>query len=128
MFYPALALQESCWYLPQGYLNYQIEVRKHSDHFFSFLTSKISTISSLLFALSSSQNQGAKSGFDMKVSGAWLKGYTGKGVVVTILDDGIQPNHPDLEANYVRFCFSSASQSLILLAQIYPQPGSSSQL
>ncbi|XP_074605697.1 proprotein convertase subtilisin/kexin type 4-like [Brevipalpus obovatus] len=45
-------------------------------------------------------NRGAKSGFDMKVSGAWLKGFTGKGVVVTILDDGIQPNHPDLDINY----------------------------
>lgn len=29
------------------------------------------------------------------------RGYTGKGVVVTILDDGIQPNHPDLATNYV---------------------------
>lgn len=29
------------------------------------------------------------------------RGYTGKGIVVTILDDGIQPNHPDLIDNYV---------------------------
>lgn len=28
-------------------------------------------------------------------------GYTGKGVVVTILDDGIEKNHPDLMQNYV---------------------------
>ena len=29
------------------------------------------------------------------------RGYTGKNVVVTILDDGIQPNHPELAKNYV---------------------------
>lgn len=37
----------------------------------------------------------------MNVGYAWRKGYTGKGVVITILDDGIQPNHPDLIQNYV---------------------------
>lgn len=33
--------------------------------------------------------------------GAWKRGYTGKDVVVTILDDGIERNHPDLFQNYV---------------------------
>lgn len=47
------------------------------------------------------QNGGAKDGLDMNVQPAWRKGYTGKGVVVSILDDGIQHNHPDLEQNYV---------------------------
>lgn len=37
----------------------------------------------------------------MNVGPAWQKGYTGKGVVVSILDDGIQTNHPDLSQNYV---------------------------
>lgn len=32
---------------------------------------------------------------------AWKQGVTGKGVVVSILDDGIEKNHPDLEKNYV---------------------------
>lgn len=36
----------------------------------------------------------------MNVAPAWERGYTGKGVVVSILDDGIQTNHPDLAANY----------------------------
>ncbi|XP_063223097.1 furin-like protease 2 isoform X2 [Bacillus rossius redtenbacheri] len=45
-------------------------------------------------------NGGAKDGFDMNVNPAWRKGYTGKGVVVSILDDGIQTNHPDLALNY----------------------------
>lgn len=39
-------------------------------------------------------------GYDMSVKGAWQMGYTGKGVVITILDDGIERNHPDLEKNY----------------------------
>ena len=45
-------------------------------------------------------NNGARNGFDMNVKPAWKRGYTGKGVVVTILDDGIQTNHPDLVTNY----------------------------
>ncbi|XP_006901390.1 PREDICTED: proprotein convertase subtilisin/kexin type 6 isoform X2 [Elephantulus edwardii] len=37
---------------------------------------------------------------EMNVQSAWKKGYTGKNVVVTILDDGIERNHPDLAPNY----------------------------
>ena len=37
---------------------------------------------------------------DMNVQEAWLAGVTGKGVSVTILDDGIERSHPDLQANY----------------------------
>lgn len=44
----------------------------------------------------------------MNVGPAWQKGYTGKGVVVSILDDGIQRNHPDLDKNYVSSLVSSA--------------------
>lgn len=36
----------------------------------------------------------------MNVQAAWKRGYTGKNVVVTILDDGIERNHPDLAPNY----------------------------
>lgn len=32
---------------------------------------------------------------------AWKQGFTGQGVVVSILDDGIEKNHPDLIQNYV---------------------------
>lgn len=49
------------------------------------------------------QNGGAKDGYDMNVAPAWKRGYTGKGVVVSILDDGIQTNHPDLALNYVSY-------------------------
>eukprot|EP00092_Neocalanus_flemingeri_P010643 GFUD01011465.1.p1 GENE.GFUD01011465.1~~GFUD01011465.1.p1 ORF type:complete len:777 (+),score=122.67 GFUD01011465.1:174-2504(+) len=38
---------------------------------------------------------------DMNVEEAWDMGYSGKGVTVTILDDGVEWNHPDLKDNYV---------------------------
>uniref|UniRef100_A0A8P4GGC4 P/Homo B domain-containing protein n=1 Tax=Dicentrarchus labrax TaxID=13489 RepID=A0A8P4GGC4_DICLA len=37
---------------------------------------------------------------EMNILAAWQRGYTGKNVVVTILDDGIEMNHPDLAQNY----------------------------
>ncbi|CAG9535619.1 unnamed protein product [Cercopithifilaria johnstoni] len=45
-------------------------------------------------------NNGAQGGFDMNVQAAWLLGYAGRNVSVSILDDGIQRDHPDLAANY----------------------------
>ncbi|XP_050428301.1 furin-like protease 1, isoforms 1/1-X/2 isoform X1 [Adelges cooleyi] len=39
-------------------------------------------------------------GADMNVQGAWEEGITGKGIVVTILDDGLEKDHPDLMKNY----------------------------
>ncbi|XP_017052403.1 furin-like protease 1, isoforms 1/1-X/2 isoform X1 [Drosophila ficusphila] len=39
-------------------------------------------------------------GLDMNVIPAWKMGITGKGVVVTILDDGLESDHPDIEENY----------------------------
>jgi len=39
-------------------------------------------------------------GLDMNVEEAWDLGYTGKGVTVTILDDGVEWKHPDLMGNY----------------------------
>ncbi|XP_017141107.1 furin-like protease 1 isoform X1 [Drosophila miranda] len=41
-------------------------------------------------------------GLDMNVIPAWKQGITGKGVVVTILDDGLESDHPDIEQNYDR--------------------------
>lgn len=38
---------------------------------------------------------------DLNVKEAWKQGVTGQGVVVSILDDGIEKNHPDLLQNYV---------------------------
>uniref|UniRef100_A0A3B4X2F5 SPC3 n=1 Tax=Seriola lalandi dorsalis TaxID=1841481 RepID=A0A3B4X2F5_SERLL len=36
----------------------------------------------------------------MNIAAAWRRGYTGKGVVVSVLDDGIEREHPDLKPNY----------------------------
>ena len=37
----------------------------------------------------------------MNVTGAWAQGYSGKNIVVTILDDGVERDHPDLKRNYL---------------------------
>ncbi|KAK4510480.1 uncharacterized protein ATC70_004910 [Mucor velutinosus] len=39
-------------------------------------------------------------GNDVNVTGVWSQGITGKDVVVAILDDGLQMDHPDLKENY----------------------------
>uniref|UniRef100_A0A8C4Q905 Furin, paired basic amino acid cleaving enzyme n=1 Tax=Eptatretus burgeri TaxID=7764 RepID=A0A8C4Q905_EPTBU len=41
-----------------------------------------------------------KHGQDLNVEAAWRQGITGRGIVITILDDGIEKNHPDLANNY----------------------------
>ena len=38
----------------------------------------------------------------MNVYTAWTKGFTGYGVIVGLVDDGIDPTHADLSSNYVR--------------------------
>jgi len=38
--------------------------------------------------------------YSLNVRDAWEQGFTGKGVVVSILDDGIKSTHPDLIDNY----------------------------
>ena len=45
------------------------------------------------------QNRGG--GLDMRVQEAWAAGVTGKGIVATILDDGLEKGHPDIIKNYV---------------------------
>ena len=59
------------------------------------------------------QRSNATGGFDMRVVQAWSKGYSGRGVVVTILDDGIEHSHPDLHQNYVSPDLSSLPFSLV---------------
>ncbi|KFD53881.1 hypothetical protein M514_05148 [Trichuris suis] len=39
-------------------------------------------------------------GYDHNVREAWQLGYTGRNVVVTILDDGLEWSHPDIKPNY----------------------------
>ena len=40
----------------------------------------------------------------MNVVPVWRSGITGKNVVVAILDDGLERDHPDLIKNYVSLC------------------------
>ena len=42
----------------------------------------------------------AEGDFHLNVEAAWRDGVTGKGVVVTVVDDGIEWDHPDLTRNY----------------------------
>ncbi|XP_063426105.1 furin-1-like [Mytilus trossulus] len=35
----------------------------------------------------------------LKVNEAWTAGYSGKGIIIAVLDDGLQTGHPDLAAN-----------------------------
>lgn len=37
----------------------------------------------------------------MNVQKVWDQNITGKGIVVTILDDGLEKDHPDIAQNYV---------------------------
>ncbi|KAK8753705.1 hypothetical protein OTU49_001182, partial [Cherax quadricarinatus] len=48
-------------------------------------------------------------GYDLNVTWAWLRGYTGRGVHLSILDDGIQTTNADIAANY----FPDISYSVI---------------
>lgn len=38
---------------------------------------------------------------DLNILQVWSQGLSGQGIVVSILDDGIEKDHPDLWANYV---------------------------
>lgn len=58
---------------------------------------------------------------DLHVIPVWQKGITGKGVVITVLDDGLEWNHTDIYANYVSL---GAVYKDTQLGLSFPQTGS----
>ncbi|XP_033095615.1 PC3-like endoprotease variant B [Anneissia japonica] len=70
--------------------------------------------------------QGAVPGVDMNLVPAWKLGFTGKGVVVTVVDDGMDYTHPDLSPNFDKdasFDFNNKSKT----ADIDPRPNDSKE-
>ena len=49
---------------------------------------------------------------NMNVEQTWKNGYTGRDVVVAIVDDGVWYNNSDILPNYVRILFLSSFFSL----------------
>ena len=41
----------------------------------------------------------------LNVIAAWKSGYTGRGIVVGVVDDGVNGSHPELRDNYVTIAF-----------------------
>lgn len=39
----------------------------------------------------------------MNVKSAWDANYTGKGILVAVVDDGVKIDHPDLSSNMVSY-------------------------
>lgn len=44
---------------------------------------------------------GGTEGLDIRVTNVWAQGYSGAGVIIGIVDDGLQFTHPDISPNYV---------------------------
>lgn len=57
--------------------------------------------------------QQKNTGVSMNVNKAWEAGYTGKGILVAVVDDGVRIDHPDLKSTIVSH--SSRSDILPLL-------------
>ena len=63
---------------------------------------------------------------DLGILAAWEKGYTGKGVIVSILDDGLEWNHTDIQENYVRLPYKAARTHMFCVALLLLVSGSCS--
>ncbi len=50
--------------------------------------------------LTNTGQSGGKTGEDVNVMPVWNQGFTGEGVNIGIVDDGLEHDHPDLIANY----------------------------
>src|SRR3546814_1341453 len=64
---------------------------------------------------------GGTAGMDIRIDGAWLD-YTGSGVRIAVIDDGVFYLHPDLAPTYdpdIDFNFSSGEPDGIAVAGTY---------
>ena len=53
----------------------------------------------------------------------WKKGITGQGVVVAVVDEGFDPSHPEIQANYVSCIFNYGLNKICLYSQSSHQAG-----
>ncbi|XP_013913556.1 PREDICTED: neuroendocrine convertase 2 [Thamnophis sirtalis] len=81
--------QEGFWRKKRGYRNINEIVINMDDPLFT----------KQWYLINTGQADGTP-GLDLNVAEAWELGYTGKGVTIGIMDDGIDYLHPDLAANY----------------------------
>lgn len=68
-----------------------------------FVSTFTKTFYCIAFQHNNGQGQNSPAGVDLDVQKVWEQNITGKGVVISVLDDGLDRTHPDLAPNYVRF-------------------------
>lgn len=56
--------------------------------------------------------QTRKDGPTYNVQDVWKMGFTGKGVVVAVVDEGLEKNHPELKQNFVSWVFFKFKQTV----------------
>ena len=68
-------------------------------------TSNFSNPTHLIFLAFQKRPEGSNEP-TLNVISSWKSGYTGKGIVVGVVDDGVDGSHPELQDNYVTIAFS----------------------
>ena len=92
------------WCLRRQLLNGNKDiVRITRDNLRRFYPKSALSISTCTFFQYNYGQSGGPPGYDVNVVPVWKSGFTGEGVVVCILDDGIDHTHPDLKDNYVSY-------------------------
>ena len=75
------------------------------------------SIMTIIIVLNNSQfYQNPPDGRGMNIDKVWQQGVTGKGIVVAVVDDGLQQSHPDLKDNFVSLGFLDARMSFVWCA------------